>query len=1698
MILKTYTARKTVSFALIMALMLSLLPIGLTFTANAAPGDIEVRTGAEFAAALQSVANGGVISIENDIDAVSTSTISSSKSFTIEGNGHKITQTVTARSIIRMSAQNSAVTVRNLHFDGNGFSSNFSYGGGAIATYRASITIENCIFENLYASSSGEDKGGGAIMLQGTGTLTVKDSTFINNRSAYHGGAIFTGGRSTIVNSTFYGNSATRDGGAIYATQSGTLINNTIVNNTSTRDGGGVRNNSSSASSQTQLRNNIIIGNTCGGSYSGNDVYRANDQGYNLIGNAVSLSTTNVNTTTNVTNTGWLETGAPKDNGNIPGAILPQLTIALLPTSDSPAINKGLSSTVNSVAVPTTDQRGYTRIGEPDIGAYEYSLIEASHTIKVGEVYDLTETSPLAKGLFGSVVCTPEPGWESIIEFDPDSNELVKGLSAGVVTIEGYVGPSKYIEIELTVEADETPNKVTSFSITDAPTNVYSEIEFDILYAMATEAAATDDVVFEILQADGSPLPENVALLTEDQESGKLSLTLVNEAVNDVYSDIPLKITVKSAYDFTFRETKFFTLKKPQDTAIVNVSLSSNTYTIKSEGNVALDYTAISLGAAAADPTLIWTFTASNGIAVQGITQNMETPNQAGILPVDIRNRSSSTRTLTITATSRDNPYRSASVTILVQGESNDVYTYDQLYQAVLAAQDGDVISIKADLIAKKVVQVDGITSASIASAQRSLQSTITLKNDMIIEGNGHTIDGQGYYSIFFGISGTTTFKNLTITNAENTNTGSQERNGVAICLKGGHAILENVTLVNNACSVGNGGGVYVADGSTAVLKNCTIANNKAKNGGGISIDRGSVVLENTIITANRADTNGDNLYYTANTTGLTELDGGYNIIYDIYFYGPSGSRLDITVDFPYNAEGTTINKNSLDVYASGWLTNVLGNNGGGAKTLALIYHPDSPAIDRIPAGRYPEYDQRGLKRTGLGDIGAYEYLGITEAFTLSKGSSIFIDEYHADDAESMLILDSIATWSTSNRNIATVTSGYITAHSEGSAIIRGFDGSGSEVVTVNVYVGNQSVASVDLNANKTNVDSGEDFALTYTVNAGASTDKRLAFKAELFDRYAWEPISEVPDEIEIIGLMNTTDATGVMPLSIINQWNKDAVIRITAVSMANGSVAGTIDVTVKKEDARSVALSADISTVASGQPLTITYALDASPSYESELTWSFSGTDIVIPVAADPVTNTGTLVLYPIATGAFGSLTIELTETGSLKTDSVTVAVTQAVAPDAVTSASIVNIAQLRAASPLNFDSEIVSYYAISDDIKTGYTWEFIECDPEDHSNEFALTVPVMVSVDGGEAFPYTTPFTTDNQNGSISFTVPSDPLYSEIMLVLSGSSVPFNPGTGELETKDTGYHYLLAVPQVIAVTGVTLDRQTLSMQPGNNVTLNANISPTDATDPSVTWVSSNPNVATVGANGLVTAKAAGTATITVKTVDGDFSATCAVTVASSNNESNTTGGGGGGGGSAPSGGAAVIPPVDVPTNALPFTDVATNSWYYDSVNFVCDNGLFAGTSDTTFSPDVSMTRAMMVTVLYRLAGSPETSAYMFTDVPADAWYANAVNWAATNGIVNGIGDNKFDPNANITREQMAVILYNYAKAMGIDLPSLREALTFADADAMSNWAIDAISAMYKAEVLNGKGNNIFDAQGNASRAEVATMFMNFIAAIQ
>lgn len=191
----------------------------------------------------------------------------------------------------------------------------------------------------------------------------------------------------------------------------------------------------------------------------------------------------------------------------------------------------------------------------------------------------------------------------------------------------------------------------------------------------------------------------------------------------------------------------------------------------------------------------------------------------------------------------------------------------------------------------------------------------------------------------------------------------------------------------------------------------------------------------------------------------------------------------------------------------------------------------------------------------------------------------------------------------------------------------------------------------------------------------------------------------------------------------------------------------------------------------------------------------------------------------------------------------------------------------------------------------------------------------------------------------------------------------------------------------------------------------------------------------------------------------------------------------------------APVTPAKPAAPVGLPFADVSGSDWFYNDVRYVYEKGIMDGTGIDRFSPNAPLTRAMIVTILYRMAGSPSVSGSSdFTDVAAGKWFAKAVAWAAANGIVNGYGSGLFGPNDPVTREQLAAILYRYAVYGGMTAVTLEENLgSFADTAQLSAYAIQAMNWAVGQGLINGSGSNLVP-KAQATRAQVAAIIHRYL----
>ena len=190
--------------------------------------------------------------------------------------------------------------------------------------------------------------------------------------------------------------------------------------------------------------------------------------------------------------------------------------------------------------------------------------------------------------------------------------------------------------------------------------------------------------------------------------------------------------------------------------------------------------------------------------------------------------------------------------------------------------------------------------------------------------------------------------------------------------------------------------------------------------------------------------------------------------------------------------------------------------------------------------------------------------------------------------------------------------------------------------------------------------------------------------------------------------------------------------------------------------------------------------------------------------------------------------------------------------------------------------------------------------------------------------------------------------------------------------------------------------------------------------------------------------------------------------------------------------------PPIDSPASSSfinPYSDVKEDAWYYPAVKYATENGLVNGTGNNKFSPDVSMTRAMFATLLYRMAGQPEVkNASPFFDVPNGEWYSQAISWANGNGIIMGTGNNRFRPNDIVAREQAATALYRYSeRGLGLDVSGQASLSQYKDASQISSWARPALQWAVHAGVMSGRSDATLAPLDNMTRAEVAQVILNF-----
>ena len=443
-----------------------------------------------------------------------------------------------------------------------------------------------------------------------------------------------------------------------------------------------------------------------------------------------------------------------------------------------------------------------------------------------------------------------------------------------------------------------------------------------------------------------------------------------------------------------------------------------------------------------------------------------------------------------------------------------------------------------------------------------------------------------------------------------------------------------------------------------------------------------------------------------------------------------------------------------------------------------------------------------------------------------------------------------------------------------------------------------------------------------------------------------------------------------------------------------------------------------------------------------------------------------------------------------------------------------------------------------------------------DDQGERFALSVttPPPVAVKGIEIDTeryYLDPGDTVQASAQI---VPANAANQTLSWTSSDTAVATVGVSGLITAVDSGICYVTATssqggfeayvnvyvsetPTVIGdipVTGVLLSEAEIELELGESLQLTATVLPGAATNKEVTWSTGcGGSIATVDATGLVTAVGEGSCVVTVTTVEGGFKAYCIVTVTVDDDDGGGDGGddgddnggdngndNGGSSGGGNYGGGYVRPPVTVvvddedittpiddtegPLAEKPwpvFDDINLSDWFYEYVESIYQKGLMNGTSSNMFSPSASLSRAMLVTILWRMEEEPDYQDSMnpFNDVQEGQYYTCAVKWAQDKSIVEGYGSGKFGPMDSVTRQDLAIILIRYMSYKGI-VPLVPDVyLDFADETAISGYAKDAIQILCKLGIITGTGETsdgrvIINPKGTATRAQVATMLHRYL----
>lgn len=636
---------------------------------------------------------------------------------------------------------------------------------------------------------------------------------------------------------------------------------------------------------------------------------------------------------------------------------------------------------------------------------------------------------------------------------------------------------------------------------------------------------------------------------------------------------------------------------------------------------------------------------------------------------------------------------------------------------------------------------------------------------------------------------------------------------------------------------------------------------------------------------------------------------------------------------------------------------------------------------------------------------------------------------------------DSILTWTSSDASVAVVDkNGTVTAVGAGSADITVSAKGISATCTVTVKAPAQSI---QISESTVSLQEDETYQPTATVDPADTTDE-----------ITWSSSDSSIASVDTTGRVTAKKAGTATITVAAGQQSADCVVTVTA----------------KEIKAESISLNKTSMTLTKGNSEKLTANI-TPVNTTSTVSWSSSDTSVAT------VTNDGVVT----ATGA-GKTDITVAADGVSATCTVTVKVeTKAVAltEDYVQIKVggiyylVANVTPSDATDTLTWSSSDSSVVTVDANgkitgkkegtakitVKAGACTDV--CEVEVTRSEVKLEAiavkPTSVTLNKGKTIPLGVTITPSDAAVTLQWSS-SNPAVAAVSQ--SGIVSAKGVGSAVITVSAGGVSSSCKVTVKSPAISVSIADSQKTIYVGSTTALTATVLPADTTD-ALIWKSSDSSIAAVDSNGNVTGRKEGTVTITASA--GSYSDTCTVTV------------------------------KNVPAGT--FIDVGEDDWFKPAVDYVYTNGIMSGVGNNQFAPIISTDRAMIVQILYNIAGKPSVSGSgRFTDVPSNAWYAKAVQWAVENDVTAGISPTEFAPERAVTRQEVASFLYRFAKVNGYNTGGRNDLTSYTDSKDVAGWALESMQWANNAKIINGKGNGTLDPTGSATRAEVASMMRGFM----